>query len=71
MVRRIFILLVALLCMVSFAVVANAGGDTKLNYKGVYTAWAQSQQDFKFGNGDYNDNYTVQMLRMMLEANQR
>ncbi len=60
-------LFVAMLCVVSIASVAIAGGDTKLNYKGVYTAWAQSQQDFKLGNGDYNDNYAVQMLRMMLD----
>jgi hypothetical protein len=65
--RRTVALLAAMLCVLFIATTATAGGDTKLNYKGVYTAWAQSQHDFKLGNGDYNDNYAVQMLRMMLD----
>jgi len=65
--RRIIVLTVALLCVFTLAASALAGGDTKLKYKGVYTAWAQSQHDFKLGNGDYDDNYAVQMLRMMLD----
>lgn len=65
--RRIIVLTVALLCVITIASAALAGGDTKLTYKGVYTAWAQSQHDFMLGNGDYDDNYAVQMLRMMLD----
>ncbi len=40
--------------------------DFKVN--GVYTAWGQSQHNFKFGNGTYNDNYVVQMLRFKVQA---
>ena len=68
--RRIIVLTVALLCVIALTSAALAGGDTKLKYKGVYTAWAQSQHDFWLGNDkkpEYDDNYAVQMLRMMLD----
>jgi len=38
----------------------------KFHYSGVYSAWFQSQRNFQFGASDYNDNYTVQMLRLKL-----
>jgi hypothetical protein len=40
--------------------------QSKLSYKGVYTAWGQSQHDFTFGKAGYDDNYIVQMLRLNL-----
>lgn len=38
----------------------------KLKINGVYSAWFQKQQNFFFGKTNYNDNYTVQMLRLNL-----
>ncbi|RMD99231.1 MAG: hypothetical protein D6814_05960 [Calditrichaeota bacterium] len=40
--------------------------QTALKYKGVYTAWGQSQHSFTLGKADYNDDYVVQMLRLRL-----
>ena len=45
---------------------AAGGGDTKLTYNGVYTAWGQSQHAFTFNADTYDDNYVVQMLRLKL-----
>ncbi|MFQ5583662.1 MAG: hypothetical protein ACE5GL_04440, partial [Calditrichia bacterium] len=41
----------------------------KLEYKGIYTAWAQSQHAFKFDKDHYRDQYVVQMLRFRLQFN--
>jgi len=38
----------------------------KFHYSGVYNASFQSQKTFRFGASDYNDNYTVQVLRLKL-----
>ncbi len=49
--------------------IAAAGGaqaQSNLKYKGIYTAWRQSQHDFNLGKSTYNDNYYVQMLRLHL-----
>lgn len=68
--RRIFVLALTLFSVMLLTSAAMAGGDTKIKYNGVYTAWAQSQQDFWLGNEakpEYDDNYAVQMLRLKLD----
>lgn len=51
--------------LIALLLAPSAGADegSKVTWSGVYTAWFQSQQDFRFGMADYNDNYAVQMLR--------
>jgi hypothetical protein len=65
--RRLVTMLGVLLITSLLAAPASAGDHQKLTYSGVYTAWAQTQKDFRFGAADYNDNYTVQMLRLNAE----
>ena len=64
---RLFLAAAVLMLMAAFTATAYAGGDTKLNYKGVYTAWVQSQHEFTLGKSDYDDRYVVQMLRLNLD----
>lgn len=64
--NRWMIVVAGLLVAVLLAPTAGADEGKSFSYKGVYTAWFQSQQDFRFGAADYNDNYTVQMLRLFL-----
>lgn len=45
---------------------ASAQAQSKLNYSGLHTAWAQSQHAFTFDKDIYKDNYFVQMFRMNL-----
>ncbi len=68
--RRIFVLALTLFSVMLLTSAAMAGGDTKIKYNGVYTAWAQSQNDFWLGDeakAEYDDDYVVQMLRMKLD----
>lgn len=60
--KRIVLLIGAML----FLATSLAFAQTSLKYKGVYTAWRQSQHDFNLGKATYNDVYTVQMLRLHL-----
>ncbi|GAB4178045.1 MAG: hypothetical protein Kow00108_13670 [Calditrichia bacterium] len=56
------------LTVIAMLVFLTTAYATDFTVNGVYTAWGQSQHDFKFGNGKYNDNYVVQMLRLKMKA---
>lgn len=58
--KRFVVLLLMLL------IAGTSWGESRLEYGGVYTAWAQSQRNFTLADGAYNDQYVVQMLRLNL-----
>ncbi|MCA9732982.1 MAG: alginate export family protein [Deferribacteres bacterium] len=58
--------LVIFVLLVVFLFSSALTAQTKLSYKGVYTAWAQSQHAFTFNDETYDDNYVVQMFRLAL-----
>jgi hypothetical protein len=60
MMRRV----VGLILLLTIFIIPISG--TTFRVHGVYTAWGQSQHDFFFGKGNYNDNYVVQMLRFKI-----
>lgn len=47
-------------------VAGGVNAQSRLEFGGVYSAWAQSQHEFTFTPGAYNDQYVVQMLRLNL-----
>lgn len=58
-------LLLSVFAVVMFLpLTTTAQDDINFDVNGLYTAWGQSQNDFKLGAADYKDEYFVQMFRL-------
>ena len=65
--RRLTVITALVVLMATIASSPALADDSKFSYSGAYSAWFQSQKNFKFGAVDYNDNYAVQNLRLKLQ----
>lgn len=65
--KKVLTILLALLIVSPSLLKAQDEDEVKMKINGVYTAWGLTQNNFKFGAADYQDDYFVQMFRLNLQ----